>query len=44
MKILQTEKRLFLKIILDMVNEATDAIKEYFHSMPVAPVVVIGCS
>jgi uncharacterized protein (DUF885 family) len=33
-------KEIVLKDYTDMVNEATDAIKGYFHSMPVAPVVV----
>jgi len=33
-------KEIVLKDYTDMVNEATDAIKGYFHSMPKAPVVV----
>jgi uncharacterized protein (DUF885 family) len=33
-------KEIVLKDYTDMVNEATEAIKDYFHSMPKAPVVV----
>ena len=33
-------KEIVLKDYTDMVNEATDAIRGYFHSMPKAPVVV----
>ena len=37
---LEKEKEIVLKDYTDMVIEATDAIKGYFHSMPKAPVVV----
>jgi len=40
MLILLIGKKLWFKTIWDMVTEATEGIKDYFHSMPKSPVIV----